>query len=580
MACSKYTLTNTGSTSINFNYQRCDDFLWQYQINLDRNETKNIWLVDGTYSIAQLFQPSMVLVNNGIFPLTPTNTPSNTPTPTVTPTTSVTPTQTPTNTETPTNTPTPTNTETPTPTPTNTETPTNTPTPTNTETPTNTPTPTNTETPTNTPTPTNTETPTNTPTQTITPTNVLDSFSITSGSTANEACAGGLSGIIYAENLLFDVNTQFYNNPNSTVTGNMSGFYSVGGQVVQLNSNGSLTTGVYTLCSAVPSPTPTNTPTNTPTPTITPTNALDVFNITSGATANDACAGGLSGTIYSELSTFDQNTQFYNNPNSTVTGDMSGFYSVGGQVVQLDSSGFETGGFISCSLVPTPTPTTTVTPTVTSTSTPTPTPSQTFFVTYSLGTGSTFGAACFATPQIIYGEYSDRPQPDFGETLYLDSSLTIPAPNGFYSIGSAYWEITGGAGEITYSDPNGCPTPTPTPTPTNTPTQTNTPTPTNTPTTTSTPTQTMTPTPTQTFAWYTYSLGTGSTSGAACSATPQTIYGTVAGGVGPNVGEFLYETAGIPLTDAVPDGFYSNGTAWYQVTGGLGEITASNPSGC
>jgi hypothetical protein len=100
MACNKYTLTNTGSTSINFNYQRCDDFLWQYQINLDRNETKNIWLVDGTYSIAQLFQPSMVLVNNGIFPLTPTNTPSNTPTPTVTPTTSVTPTQTPTNTPT------------------------------------------------------------------------------------------------------------------------------------------------------------------------------------------------------------------------------------------------------------------------------------------------------------------------------------------------------------------------------------------------------------------------------------------------------------------------------------------------
>jgi hypothetical protein len=105
-------------------------------------------------------------------------------------------------------------------------------------------------------------------------------------------------------------------------------------------------------------------------------------------------------------------------------------------------------------------------------------------------------------------------------------------------------------------------------------------TPTNTETPTNTPTQTMTPTPTQTFAWYTYSLGTGSTSGAACLATPQTIYGTVSGGTGPNVGEFLYETAGIPLTDAVPDGFYSNGTAWYEVTGGLGKITSSNPSGC
>jgi septal ring-binding cell division protein DamX len=121
-------------------------------------------------------------------------------------------------------------------------------------------------------------------------------------------------------------------------------------------------------------------------------------------------------------------------------------------------------------------------------------------------------------------------------------------------------------------------TPTQTMTPTNTGTPT--PTPTNTETPTSTPTQTMTPTPTQTFAWYTYSLGTGSTSVDACSATPQTIYGTVAGGIGPNVGEFLYETAGIPLTDAVPNGFYSNGTAWYEVTGGLGKITSSNPTGC
>jgi hypothetical protein len=563
---------------------------------------KNIWLVDGTYSIAQLFQPSMVLVNNGIFPLTPTNTPSNTPTPTVTPTTSVTPTQTPTNTETPTNTPTPTNTETPTntPTPTNTETPTNTPT----ETPTNTPTETPTNTPTETPTETPTNTPTETPTNTPTPTTPLIIFATQTGSTPNIACSSGNIVNIYATESLFDTNTQFYDNPNGTVLTDMSGYYSYAGQVVQLNSNGSLTTGVYILCSAVPSPTPTNTPTNTPTPTITPTNVLDVFNITSGSTANIACAGGLSGTIYAELSTFDQNTRFYNNPNSTVTGNMSGFYSVGGQVVQLDSSGFETGGFISCALVPTPTPTTTVTPTVTSTPTPTPTPSQTFFTVYSLSTGSTSEAACFATPQIIYGAYSGKPQPDVFEFLYLDSSLTIPAPNGFYSSSPAYWQITGGTGQITFADPNGCPSPTPTPTPTNTPTQTNTgtptptptntetptntptntgtptPTPTNTETPTSTPTQTMTPTPTQTFAWYTYSLGTGSTSGAACLATPQTIYGTVAGGIGPNVGEFLYETAGIPLTDAVPDGFYSNGTAWYQVTGGLGKITSSNPTGC
>ena len=86
MACSKYTLTNTGSTSVNFNYRRCDDSMWQYQVNLDPNETKNIWLINQTYSIATLFQPNVVLVNN-TFPLTPTPTATSippTPTPTAT----------------------------------------------------------------------------------------------------------------------------------------------------------------------------------------------------------------------------------------------------------------------------------------------------------------------------------------------------------------------------------------------------------------------------------------------------------------------------------------------------------------
>jgi hypothetical protein len=138
---------------------------------------------------------------------------------------------------------------------------------------------------------------------------------------------------------------------------------------------------------------------------------------------------------------------------------MSGFYSFGGQVVELDDFGTETGGFSSCSVVPTPTPTTTVTPTVTSTSTPTPTPSQTFFVGYSLGfDASTPGAACtdFATPHAYYSAYVDRPQPNIGEYLYDDNTLTTPAGDGYYSNGVAWWQITGGAGLITATDPNGC----------------------------------------------------------------------------------------------------------------------------
>jgi hypothetical protein len=103
MACSKYTLTNTGSTIVNFNYRRCDDSMWEYQVELQQNQTKNIWLINGTYSIAQLFESSVVLVNNGVYPpVFPTPTPTHTPTPTPTVTSTVTPTLTPTPTITPT----------------------------------------------------------------------------------------------------------------------------------------------------------------------------------------------------------------------------------------------------------------------------------------------------------------------------------------------------------------------------------------------------------------------------------------------------------------------------------------------
>ena len=380
MACSKYTLTNTGSTSVNFSYRRCDDSMWEYQVNLNPNETKNIWLINGTYDAANLFDSSIQLVDNGIYPFTPTPTPTSTTTPT------------PTQTNTPglSSTPTPTITSTQTQTPTNTQT----------QTPTNTPTPS--QTPTNTPTPTQTETPTNTPTQTETPTNT----------------------------------------PSQTPTN-------------------------------TPSETPTNTPTVTPTntPTVTPTNVLDVFLISSGLTANIACDGsGGSGVIYAENTMFDTNSQFYNNVNGTVSGSMAGFYSFGGQVVELDDIGTEVGGFTLCVLLPsptptatstpTPTPTSSVTPTLTPTPTMTPTASQTFFVTYSLGFDPSITVdACnnfTITPQSYYSAYVDRPQPNINEYLYNDNSLTTPAADGYYSNGVAWWEITGGAGLITSTDPNGC----------------------------------------------------------------------------------------------------------------------------
>lgn len=139
MACSKYILTNTGSTIVTFNYRRCDDSMWEYQVELEPNQIKNIWLIDGTYSTANT---TIVVSNQGSFPpVEPTPTPTKTPTPTP----SVTPTQT--------NTPTPSTTAavTPTPTPSTTASGTPTPTPTQSGTPS--------ETPTGTPTPTPTLTP-------------------------------------------------------------------------------------------------------------------------------------------------------------------------------------------------------------------------------------------------------------------------------------------------------------------------------------------------------------------------------------------------------------------------------------
>jgi len=220
---------------------------------------------------------------------------------------------------------------------------------------------------------------------------------------------------------------------------------------------------------------------------------------------------------------------------------------------------------------PTVTPTNTQTPTVTPTNTPTPTKTSTPTPTlsrysFSVGSGATENDACASgTVGTIWG---DAPLFDNCIQFYPDSFGYSSMVAGFYVSTNIVTEIDSSGAQVgAFSSCSVVPTPTPTVTTTSTPTVT----------------PTMTQTPTQTFAWYTYSLGTGATANDACtafSASPQTIYGTVAGGVGPNVGEYLYETAGIPLTDAVPDGFYSNGTAWFQVSGGLGQITSSDPNGC
>lgn len=450
MACSKYTLTNTGSTLVNFNYRRCDDSLWEYQVELNPSQSKNIWLIDNTYSIASSFKNSVSLVNQGVFPLvsaTQTPTPTNTPTPTQTPTQ----TQTPTNTGTPTQTPTQTSTQ--------------------------------------------TGTPTNTPTQTPTPTEPVRYIQTSichDESDGEDACDCPQTATVWTNAPTLSGSTLMFSDMNGANTGNPQGWYVENGVVYEVSTDCGIgcTTGstisVFGPCAATPTPTPTNTetptqtptptntetptqtptptntetPTSTPTQTPTPTQARNAFVVYSGVTYDDACGQYNSTvTIYGEDIIFDNNTVFYNELTGPVTIDMSGYYNYSQIVVQLDSNGNETGGFSAC---------VTLTPTPTNTQTPTMTPTQTT-------------------------------------------------------------------------------------------------------------------TPTATFGYYTYTLGSGATSNDSCiafSGSPNTVYGSVAGGIGPNVGETLYQTAGNPPTDTVGDGYYSNGTAWFLVSGGSGVITSSDPNGC
>jgi hypothetical protein len=331
MACSKYILTNTGSTLVNFSYRRCDDSLWDYQVELLPNQTKNIWVINGTYTVAPSFKGSIYLVNEGSFPpLFATNTP--TPSPTVTPSPTITPT----------------------------ETPTNTPTPSVTTTATNTPTPTSTQ----------PETPTPTVTQTETPT------------------------------------------PTATLT---------------------------------------------PTPSHTPNEPHYEFTVSSGLTTNEACTSLVTFTIWGNEPQFDNCTSFY-------FGDFEdpqlGYYSDGTVVIEIGSGGDVVDGSSGlCSLQPSPTPTPTVTATVTQTPTTTPSPTPTFgYFVYGLSSGSTFTEACGGTQFNVYGIPDGGPGPNVGEFLYLTpgNPPTNPVPNGYYSDGLGWWLVSGGNGQITSNDPNGC----------------------------------------------------------------------------------------------------------------------------
>jgi hypothetical protein len=406
MACSKYTLTNTGSTTVNFSYRRCDDSLWEYQVELTPNQTKNIWVINGTYTIAPLYQSMVSLINQGAFPpvnatATPTATPTSTPTPTVTQT------QTPTNTSTPTNTPT--------------NTATNTSTPTNT--------PTNTSTPTNTP--SQSGTPDVTPTPTPTP--GFYEFLLGFGDTPNMACSATQTSFytITSSGPILATGEVLYSNSSLSIAAN-SGYYSDGTDWYEVGVTGS-TSGVVISktvsgCLNLVTPTPTTsvtpsvTPTNTPTPSPTdPQPARYTFTPNhSEISLEEACYTSETATIFGEDPIFSDNSFFYGCSSGLCPGvNLSGWYVSSGIVYELDASGTVlNSGLCGGTPTPTPTPTTTATqvltttPTATPTNTPTNTQSGTPAVTPS-PTPSSFGTNTFKVTMS-----------DNGRAVFLSYTLT------------------------------------------------------------------------------------------------------------------------------------------------------------
>jgi hypothetical protein len=92
------------------------------------------------------------------------------------------------------------------------------------------------------------------------------------------------------------------------------------------------------------------------------------------------------------------------------------------------------------------TPSTSVTPSISITPTPSPTYTE-FTLAYSIIDG---GNACVSYPTVNTSTYYAAPGSTLttGTIIYTDSSLTTPAPDGFYSNGVDYWNTGGGSGNL------------------------------------------------------------------------------------------------------------------------------------
>jgi len=223
-----------------------------------------------------------------------------------------------------------------------------------------------------------------------------------------------------------------------------------------------------------PTQTPSETPTNTPTPSVTPP-ALTSFSVYSGSTLLDAC-GNINGpiTVYGNDSVWGDVSFLSNVPAGPATINITGFYNFNGIVIEVDSS----GNFLFKSVCPTLTQTPTNTPTNTQTptnsptvsltasitSTPTQTPTNTpttsmtptptiSYWSYLLTSGVTVIDACTGPTSNVYSSSSQPQGPTPAEFLFLDTSLTNPVNNGYWSNGTSAFEVINGTGFIVNATP-------------------------------------------------------------------------------------------------------------------------------
>ena len=224
-----------------------------------------------------------------------------------------------------------------------------------------------------------------------------------------------------------------------------------------------------------PTQTPSETPTNTPTPSVTAP-ALTSFSVYTGSTLSVAC-DNINGpiTIYGNDSVWGDVSFLSNVPAGPATINMTGFYSFNAIVIEVDSS----GNYLSISVCPTLTQTPTNTPTNTQTptnsptvsltasitSTPTQTPTNTpttsmtptptiSYWSYLLTSGATSIDACASLTTFNVYSSSSQPQgPTVGDFLFLDTSLTNPVNDGYWSEGTSAFIVINGNGFINNETP-------------------------------------------------------------------------------------------------------------------------------